>query len=131
MLIDLWCALNSSFGGPLLAIVTVGGGISFGKALLSFPPKFTEGAVGERADRNAYRRNTMILGYVTVALAVLNVFFYIRVFGALRSGASACPSAAVLPEDYFKLYWFYGGVAFTALVGALFSYRMVQLNRLK
>ncbi|PDT20880.1 hypothetical protein CO674_25910 [Rhizobium hidalgonense] len=127
MVIDIWCALNSSFGGPLLAIVTVGGGISFGKSIISFPRKFDTANVAERNQRNTFRFWTLVFGLLTFLGAVGNVVLYLYAYALLRSGATACPISPASDVAFTALYGFYAGIASTCLFGVVYSFRMAKM----
>ncbi|OCJ69297.1 hypothetical protein A6U96_19115 [Agrobacterium tumefaciens] len=127
MLVDIWCALNSSFGGPLLAIVTVGGGISFGKSIMAFPKKFDTSNVAERNQRNTYRSWTFFLGILTFLGAMGNIVLYLYAYGLLRSGATACPAGPISDGAKYALYSFYAGIVLTCVIGMIYSFRMTKM----
>lgn len=128
MLVDIWCALNSSFGGPLLAIVTVGGGISFGKSIMAFPKKFDTPNVAERNRLNTYRSWTLFFGTLTLLGAIGNVVLYLCAYGLLRSGATACPAGPISESAVYALYLFYAGIVLTCVVGVVYSFRMTRIT---
>ena len=127
MLVDIWCALNSSFGGPLLAIVTVGGGISFGKSIMAFPRKSDTPNVAERNRRNTYRSWTLFFGTLTLLGAIGNIVLYLYAYGLLRSGATACPAGPISEGAVYALYAFYAGIVLTCILGAIYSFRMTRI----
>lgn len=130
MIVDIWCALNSSFGGPLLALLGLGGLISLGRSvLLNFPDKFTGGKVGSRADHNRFRFLTLVVGWVAMGAVAANVLLYIVAFGAVRTGSQACPTAPLTEPQCSALVLFYTGLIVAGVLGLAYSIMRAKLGK--
>jgi hypothetical protein len=130
MLLDVWCALNSDFGGPLLAIITIGGGLALGNALMSFPAKAGKagGSVGDRQKFDRFRTRVLRLGWVTGLVILINVVLYVVAFGAVREAGEACPTKDIDDAQAFKLLLFYGCSILTCFLGAAFAWFLNKLQ---
>lgn len=129
ILLDGWCALNSSFGGPLLALVTVGGFLAAGRSLLGFPEKDSTPMVADRNRNNRYRRRVLGLGIATILLLLVNVFAYVCAFGVLRLNDKICTSATLPANSRGTLQWFFIITLLTAIVGVVYSKLLNDLKQ--
>lgn len=128
ILLNAWCALNSSFGGPLLAIVTVGGFLAVGRSLLGFPIEDSTSPVADRNRNNRYRRRTLWLGITTTVLLLVNVIAYVCAFGVLRVNDKICTVTVLPANSQGPLQWFFFVTLLTAVVGTVY---FKLLNNLK
>jgi hypothetical protein len=120
ILLDSWCALNSSFGGPLLAIVTVGGFLYVGRSLVGFPAKDSTSPVADRNRNNRRRGNVMKLGMFTAVLLFVNVIAYVCAFGSLRTNDKVCTLIILPAGSQVFLLVFFLITLFTAVVGSIY-----------
>ncbi len=126
-LLDGWCALNTAFGGPLLALVTLGGAITAGKTLISFPKKSDSGTEADKIRKNRFRNWILWLGIVVVALLLVDVFLYVYAYSQIRKAEKVCVDT-LTDAGYQALDLFFGLCGVTIVAGSLYAY---LLNKLK
>jgi hypothetical protein len=131
-LLDVWCALNASVGGPLLALVTIGGVIATGRSLQSFPERKTDETIGTvvRRKYNRFRCRILLSGIATLILLFVNVCAYVYAFGSIRLLDKACVAPPLTETSRFALAWFFGVTLLTAVVGSTYSFCLNILKRL-
>lgn len=128
--LDIWCALNSSFGGPLLAIVTVGGVLSIGRALLAFPDRDKNVQTTTGRKNNNFRFWVLIIGIITCVTLCINVLLYVKAFGLLRTIPNLCQSDAPLPKGANSaLPIFLWTTVVSAIACFSFSWAFAELKR--
>jgi hypothetical protein len=120
-LLDIWCALNSSFGGPLLAIVTIGGFLAVGRSLVSFPDKDTGAAITSRNRNNRFRRHVFCLGIIVSALLLSNIFTYMWVFSVLRLDEKVCTRPEPTSNAPIALICFLLSTVLSSLFGVAYA----------
>lgn len=128
---DIWCSLNSSFGGPFLAIVTFGGFLALGRSLVNFPPSFTTKDFVWREGKNQRRRLVMALGIITAVLLVGNILAYMNAFSANRAVAASCLSVPISPDGRCALLFFYASSLLSAVSGTIYAFLLGSLNRVQ
>ena len=126
-LLDGWCTLNSSFGGPLLALVTIGGFIAIGKTLIYFPQPATGGVVADRNRKNRFRAYVLSLGLVTAVLLLLDIAAYLWAFANVRKVEKACVDA-LTDAGTFSLQVFFLMAAATAVFGSVYAFLLHRVD---
>ena len=126
---DLWCVLTSSFGGPLLAIVTVGGFLALGRSLIAFPSRDESSHVVQRNRNARFRRNILCIGVLTGAILIANIIAYIHAFGALRNGALICVTPPLGDSARSALLCFYVLTCASAFLGTIYAFGLAALKR--
>jgi hypothetical protein len=128
-LLDIWCALNSSFGGPLLAIVTVGGLLAVGRTLINFPARDTQHVIAARNANNRQRRCVFYIGAAALSALIINIAVYILAFGSVRQNALVCVNPPLTDPARRMLFFFLGFTILTAVISLFYFWRLVGLKR--
>jgi hypothetical protein len=127
VLLDIWCSLNSSFGGPLLAIVTVGGFLAIGKSLINFPPPNTVLHIAARDRHNRFRTRVRVFGFFAASVLIVNVLIYVYAFGVIHDGPTVCIKALTAVQDS-ALWYFFASTFVSATVGTFYSFLLAKLS---
>jgi hypothetical protein len=124
---DVWCALNSSAGGPLLALVTIGGFLAAGKSIITFPKVFEDTQVADRNRKNRFRRWVLLLAIFTAVLLLVDVLAYVYAFSNVRNIDKVCVDK--FSESALCSIWiFFICIIVTAVVGSLYAYFLTELK---
>jgi hypothetical protein len=125
--LDGWCALNSSAGGPLLALVTIGGVLAAGKSLISFPKRYEGGEVADRNRKNVFRNWVLGFGVATAILLFLDVVAYVYAYSQVRNVDKVCVEK--LSDSGFQAIWlFFILVCITAVIGSIYAFMLARLK---
>jgi hypothetical protein len=125
--LDVWCALNSSAGGPLLALVTIGGFLATGKSLLAFPKAFEGAVVSDRIRKNRFRNWAFWIGIITAVLLLVDVVAYLRAFSLVRNAEKVCIDP-VSAAGAWAICLFFFCIVVTAVVGSVFAGMLAKLK---
>ena len=125
--LDFWCALNSSAGGPLLALVTIGGVLAAGRSLISFPKASEGGPIADRNKKNRFRALVLILGILTLIFLAGDVLAYVYAFSETRSADKVCV-ASLSATGLWAVNLFFLSAGGTAFVGLVYAFFLAKLK---
>jgi ABC-type glycerol-3-phosphate transport system permease component len=127
--LDAWCALNSAAGGPLLALVTIGGALAAGKSIIAFPKQFSKGQVAERNQKNTARTWVGVFAFLTVVFLLIDIGAYLCAFSTVRQGDKVCP-ATISDTGWVSVLIFFGCTIVTAIIGSVYAFKLSKLKEL-